>query len=74
MDGRPPVTDLSQWPKRRRGVVKARDTVYIPPDWIETYRRNCLHIQLLAGAENDSHAIHLAVHEMAERLRKEEGH
>ena len=63
------MLDLSQWPKRRRGVVKARDTVYIPPEWLETFRRDCLHIQLLANTENQSHAIILAVNEMAERLR-----
>jgi len=66
------MLDLSQWPKRRRGVVKARDTVYIPPEWLETFRRDCLHIQLLANTENQSHAIILAVHEMAERLREED--
>ena len=64
------MTDLSRWPSRH-GARWTITTVKLPTDWERRFYSN-IDIIKLACAENLSHAIHLAVNEMAERLREEQ--
>ena len=61
------MLDLSQWPTRH-GARWATTTIKLPPDWERQFYSN-IDIIKLACAENLSHAVILAVNEMAERLR-----
>lgn len=64
--------DLSQWPRvNRTGYVRPTRTVVLPWRWEQMYDDDVRTILFYGGAENMSHAVILAVHEMAERLRKE---
>ena len=68
------MTDLSRWPTKPDSRRRYTQGVTIPAEWRSQFNEDLYTIRLKAGAENFSHAIILAVHEMAERLRKEEGH
>ena len=65
------MTDLSRWPSRH-GARWHQTSVRIPPEWYKQFYADLETIRRDGDAENDNHAIHLAVHEMAQRLREED--
>jgi hypothetical protein len=62
------MSDYRHWP-RRDGARWIQSSVYVPPQWSIQFYAD-LKIIMMAVAETHSHAIILAVHEMAERLRE----
>jgi hypothetical protein len=62
------MPDYRHWPSRH-GARWTATAVKLPPDWERQFYSD-IDIIKLACAENLSHAIILAVHEMAEQLRE----
>jgi len=65
------MTDLTFWP--RKGISRNRtyQSLTLPLVWLRQFRADLHTIKMRGGAENDSHAVILAVREVAERLRQE---
>jgi len=65
------MISLTRWPSP--GIKRTTQTLTLPLSWLRTFQADLYDIRLLGTAENISHAVILAVHEMAERLRQEQG-
>ena len=64
------MTDYTYWPENRTGRRRRAQCIALPAGWMIQWRRDIRLIKATIPAENESHAIILAVREMAKRIEE----